>query len=348
MNGELPSTITMDDFEPENVLKRDVFSETSMGHARSNPALKLALRDLTNVPWYGRFLSQALARREARALSAVQGISGTPQLLEANRAGILRIWSDGTPLQLAKPTDPAFYQDARRVLREMRRRGVTHNDLAKPQNWLMSPEGRAELIDFQLASVHKRKGRAFRIKGYEDLRHLAKMKWRYAPHLLTPKEARIVATRSVPSRIWHATGKRLYNFITRRLMNWKDGEGAGLRFEEVQATLAANIGNHSEIRDHALLSYPLTGKGVGLYLFLETDLDTAAAIALLPEPRAELIQTAPALPRDRTGALRQDLLTLIASNRTDELDAALAREPELAHTLKPLIANRLNLTDRLL
>jgi len=348
MNGELPSSIEIDDFEPETVLKRDVFSETIMGHARPQPTLKLALRNLTNVPWYGRFLSQWLARREARALRAVQGIRGTPQLLAANRQGILRVWSDGTPLQLARPSEPTFYHDARRILREMRQRGVTHNDLAKPQNWLMAPDGHAELIDFQLASVHVRKTRAFRIKGYEDLRHLAKMKQRYAPHLLTPTEARIAATRSVPSRIWHATGKRLYNFVTRRLMHWQDGEGAGLRLEETQVALNASLDNHSEISAHALLSYPLTGEGVGLYLFLETALDVAVATALLPEPRPDLVQTAPRLPRTQNGDLRKDLLALIATNRTDELDAALKNEPALADTLRPLIAGRLNLTDRVL
>ena len=348
MNDKLPSSISIEDFEPDTVLKRDVFSETIKGHARSDPKLKLALRNLTNVPWYARPLSQWLARREARALHAVQGITGTPQLLADNRQGILRRWSEGTPLHLARPSQPAFYHDARRILREMRRRGVTHNDLAKPQNWLMAPDGHAELIDFQLASVHRRKSRSFRIKGYEDLRHLAKMKQRYAPHLLSAKEARIAATRSVPSRIWHATGKRLYNFITRRLMNWKDSEGAGMRFEEMRDTLAATLENHAEISAHALLTYPLTGSGIGLYLFVETTLDSETATALLPKPQPDLIQITPALPRDANGTLRLDLLTLIATNRTDELDAALRSEPDLAAVLRPLIAGRLNLTDRLL
>lgn len=348
MTSQPPSGIGIEDFEPETVLKRDVFSETSMGHLRADPTLKLALRSLADVPWYARGLSQWLSRREARALVAVQGIEGTPVLLDADARGLLRIWSEGTPLQLARPTDPAFYRDARRILREMRRRGVTHNDLAKPQNWLMTPEGRASLIDFQLASVHPRKGRAFRLKGYEDLRHLAKMKLYFAPDLLTPTEARIVATRSVPSRIWHATGKRLYNFITRRLMHWSDSEGAGNRLEETRDAVARTLAGRPEIRAHALCPYPLTGGGVGLYLFVETDLPSEAVTALLPQPRPEMVQTAAALPRNPDGSLRDDLLMLIASNRTDELDAAKRRAPDLAPVLSPLVANRLNLTDRVL
>ncbi len=335
-------------FVPETVLKRDIFSETVTGHLAGDPPARAALRNLALVPWYARPLSQWLARREARALAAVQGIPGTPVLVRADSTGILRLWSDGTPLQLAKPSDPAFFSDARRLLREMRRRGVTHNDLAKPQNWLMTPEGRAAVIDFQLAAVHRRRGWLFRLQGYEDLRHLLKMKRAFAPQLLTAKELRVVDTRSAPSRLWRATGKRLYNFITRRLMNWSDSEGAGKRLEEGNAAISRVLGNVEAIRGYALYAYPLSGKGVGLYLFVETDLALSAVTALLPEPAPELVQAVARLPREAGGAVRDDLLTLVATNRTDELEAALAREPKIAETMRPIIAGRLNLTDRLL
>src|SRR5690606_10543473 len=127
------------------------------------------------------------------------------QLLRVDTTGLLRSWSAGTPLQLAKPADAAWYRDARRLLREMRRRGVTHNDIAKPQNWLMTPDGRAAVIDFQLASVHRRQGKLFRIMAREDLRHLLKQKRAYAPTLLTPSETRMLAQKALPSRIWMAT-----------------------------------------------------------------------------------------------------------------------------------------------
>lgn len=336
------------DFVPETVLKRDVFSETVAGHLAGDGAQKAALRDLTKVPWYARPLSQWLARRETRGLRAVQGIEGTPVLVRADRTGILRLWSHGTPLQLARPADPAFYRDARRLLREMRRRGVTHNDLYKPQNWLMTPEGRAAVIDFQLASVQRRQGRLFRIKGYEDLRHLLQLKRTYAPEQLTATERRICAHRSLPSRIWRATGKRMYNFVTRRLMNWSDSEGSGQRLQTDRAVIAKALDGDPAVRAHALYPFPRTGKGVGLYLFAETDLSSEALAQRLPDPRPELIQPVAALPRRADGALRDDLLTLIATNRTDEIAAALVSEPDLSDTLNPIVAARLNLTDRLL
>ena len=64
-------------------------------------------------------------------------------LHSVDRDGLYRSWTEGTPLHLARPADPAWYRDAHRLLREFRRRGITHNDLAKPQNWLMTPDGRA-------------------------------------------------------------------------------------------------------------------------------------------------------------------------------------------------------------
>ena len=221
-------------FVPETVLKRDIFSETIRGHLVEDPSRRVVLRKLDGVPWYARPVAWVLARKEIRGLRAVQGVEGTPDLLRVDRVGLLRGWSEGTPLQLARPGDPAFYRDAKRLLRQMRRRGVTHNDIAKPQNWLMTPEGRAAVIDFQLASVHRRQGVLFRTMAREDLRHLLKQKRAYAPELLTATERRMLARKSLPSRLWMATAKPVYNFVTRRLMNWSDGEGTDDRIARAE------------------------------------------------------------------------------------------------------------------
>lgn len=326
-------------FVPLTVLKRDVFSETAQGHAPGDPATKLAMRRLDRLPLATRWLARILARREARALAAVAGIAGTPQLIRADRRGLLRHWSEGQPLHLAKPQDPAFYRDARRLLRQMRRRGVTHNDLAKPQNWLQDPGGGAAVIDFQLARVHRRKGRWFRIAGYEDLRHLAKMKRRFAPHLLTPTEARLAARRSLPSRLWRATGKRAYVLVTRRLLNWRDAEGGENRVAEAGPALRARLLAHPAITDVAFASFPRPGRGVGLYAFAVTDLPPGSLRALIPAKDLDLIQPVQALAP-------QEVLDLIAMNRMDELTAYLTARPELAQRATEIAKGRRNLTDR--
>ena len=43
-----------------------------------------------------------------------------------------------------------------------------------------------------------------------------------------------------------------------------------------------------------------------------------------------------------------DALSLIAANRLDELAELTAADPALAETIAPIVAHRLNLTDRVL
>lgn len=335
-------------FVPETVHKRDIFSETVSGRLDGVADFPVVLRKLDTVPVWARPLAWVLARKEIRGLRAVQGIAGCPTLVRVDRTGLLRSWTQGTPLHLAKPTDPAWYRDARRLLREMRRAGVTHNDIAKPQNWLMTPEGRAAIIDFQLASVHRRRGPLFRVMAREDLRHLLKQKRAYAPHLLTPSQHRMLARKALPSRVWMATGKKLYNFVTRRLMNWSDGEGTEDRIARDGPPIRAALMAHPQVRDVALATFALPAKGVGLYAFVETDLAPRDLAALLPDPRPDLVQPVADLPRGADGTPREDVLVLVAANRLDELDLLQRQEPGLAPVLKPIVAARLNLTDRVL
>lgn len=331
-------------FIPTTVHKRDEFSETVSGHLEDAPDVKLVLRKLDGVPFWAKPIAGFLARKEIRSLRVVTGIKGTPDLIRVDDEGILRSWSEGMPLNLATPTDPAFYKDAKRILRDMRRRNVTHNDLAKPQNWLQTPDGHASVIDFQLASVHRRPngviaGKLFRIMGYEDLRHLVKQKRRYAPHLLTPTEARMLNRKSLPTRIWMATGKRLYNAITRGLFNWSDGEGTGNRIATDGAQITADLMAHDAITGVTLSPFALPAKGIGIYAFVETALPAEDLRTLIPEDRVELIQPVAKLPRT-------DVAELIAMNRLDELDLLLAQETELRAATAKIVANRLNLTDR--
>jgi len=335
-------------FVAETVHKRDIFSETISGHLEGVEDFPVVLRKLDGVPAYARPIAWYLARKEIRGLRAVRGIKGTPVLIRADKTGLLRSWTRGTPLQLAKPSDAAWYRDARRLLREMRRAGVTHNDIAKPQNWLMTPDGRAAVIDFQLATVHRRRGRLFRTMAREDLRHLLKQKRAYAPDLLTPSEHAMLAQKALPARIWMATGKRLYNFITRRLMNWSDGEGTEDRTLRDGPALRAALMANPRVTDLALCTYALPAKGVGLYVFVETDLTESELLAMVPSPRPELIQPVASLPRHSDGSARLDALSLIATNRLDELALLQANDAPLAKALAPIITDRLNLTDRVL
>src|SRR5262245_62094480 len=258
----------MAEFIPETVLKRDLFSETRKGRyaGRSEPVIR---RVVTAAPFWSRPVGWVLARREIAAMRAVDGVVGVPKLHSVDRDGLYRSWSEGTPLHLGRPADPAWYADAHRLLRDFRRRGVTHNDLAKPQNWLMTPDGRAAVIDFQLASRHRREGWLFRLMAYEDFRHLLKQKRAFAPELLSPTGRRVLARRSLPSRIWMASGKKLYNFVTRGFLRWSDGEGTHDRIDREGPGIIARLSSLAGVSEVALAPFPLPSKGVGIYAFVE-------------------------------------------------------------------------------
>ncbi len=343
----------MAEFVSDTVFKRDVFSETRSGYFADRPDRRIARRIVSASPLWSRPLAWILAKREIRALRAVAGIPGAPEIVKVDADGLFRTWTEGTPLHLARPDSSVWYRDARRLLRDLRGRGITHNDLAKPQNWLMLPDGNAAVIDFQLASCHRSKGRLYRLMAYEDLRHLIKQKRAFAPELMTATERRILARRSLPSRLWMATGKKLYNLVTRGLFSWSDGEGTGDRLDHEGPAILAALEKEPDCREVALTLYPLPRKGVGIYAFVETDRTDIDADRLNAAVHAEdrnahidLAQPVAALPRRKDGSVRDDILRLVAMNQITELDAVLQREPDLAAVMRPIVDGRLNWTDR--
>lgn len=176
-----------------------------------------------------RWLARRAARREARALAALDGIGGVPRLLRFDGPTLERSLIDGAPMQEARPVDPRFYRAAHRLLKAIRARGVVHNDLAKEANWIVAADGTPAVVDFQLAWVSRRRGRLFRLLSREGLRHLLKHKRTYCPEALTPTERRLLARRGWIGRWWHRTGKRVYILVARRILHWEDNEARGRR-----------------------------------------------------------------------------------------------------------------------
>ena len=152
-----------------------------------------------------------------------------PRLIAHHRDGLQRTYIGGAPLQDARPRDPEFFRLAFRRLCSLHRAGIVHNDLAKEPNILVTDTRQPAFIDFQLAFYSKHRGRIFRALAYDDIRHLLKHKRTYCPDALTVREKRILATPSLPARLWMRTGKPIYLFITRRLLGWADREGAADR-----------------------------------------------------------------------------------------------------------------------
>jgi RIO-like serine/threonine protein kinase len=211
--------------DPDFLLKSDTFGTiTRIGGT--------VVRDAGRARPWARALARHLMRREHRALCRLAlgtGIDGVPRVLDAAPTELTRSWIEATPMQLAKPREAAYFRAAMRLVRRLHAANVIHNDLAKETNWLVTPDGRPALVDFQLAMTLSNRGALARALGHDDIRHLLKHKRSYLPERLTARERRILATPSLLSRVWMASGKQVYLFVTRRILRWRDREGAGDR-----------------------------------------------------------------------------------------------------------------------
>ena len=340
-------------FRSRVVLKQDVFSTVERGtFLTPGGEIEAVLRRIDLVPWWSRRIARHFLKREARGLAIAGSIGIAPPLLYLGRKVLVRGWIDGLPLQLAKPeADLNFFRSARRALRAIHREGLTHNDLAKEQNWLRTPTGYASLTDFQLATHFARRGPLFRMAAYEDLRHMLKHKRRYAPSFLTATENRILARKTLPTRIWMATGKKVYYWITRGLLNFTDREGSGPRFVNDAPRLTARLRQHDGVRDAIIVAFPDRRTGTGLYAFVEADRlaesDLLKFLADDPQRVAapERLQVVERLPRNGGGDIRADILQLVAMNQIDLIDPLLASESE-KEVVAHIVAGRQNLRDR--
>ena len=77
----------------------------------------------------------------------------------------------------------------------------------------------------------------------------------------------------------------------------------------------------------SLLTYALPSKGVGLYLFAETEASEEDLRETLKHQNVDQIQVCKTLPRDETGAVRKDVLHCVAQNQISELDSILRLSP---------------------
>jgi RIO-like serine/threonine protein kinase len=211
--------------EIRETLKSDVFGTiTRVGN--------VVVRDTGPARPWARALARYLMLREHRALKRLTcstSLDGVPRVISYGGSTLVRGWIEGQPMHVARPRDPDYFREALRLVRRLHAADVLHNDLAKETNWLVTAGGKPALVDFQLASTLNRRGALARSLGHDDLRHLLKHKRTYVPERLTAREKRILARPSLVSRLWMASGKQVYLLVTRKLLRWRDREGAGDR-----------------------------------------------------------------------------------------------------------------------
>lgn len=346
-------------FRVDTVLKRDVFSTVERGTftGRDGQEHAAVRRRWNEVSLWFVPLAGRLAAFEATALAKVTRTGVTTPLLAVGDRFLVRGWVEGVPLHIARPHgDRHFFHSARRALRTLHRAGYVHNDLAKQQNWLRGADGEAWLMDFQLALPLSRRSKLGRVLAYEDLRHLLKHKRTYCPSDLTAREKKMLAKKSIITRIWMATGKKVYRFVTRRLMSYSDTEGRGPRVTQVGPRIAAAIASDPAVADVHMADFQTLGGKVGLYAFVEPKADSpdlsveklrAHLAQVLPDrPHLDHVQIVPHLPRGDDGKVRDDLLLLVARNQI-EMVPQLAGSDQLRALMADIARARLNLADRI-
>jgi len=338
-------------FRTHVVLKRDVFSTVERGFfTDGGREIESVLRRIDLVPWWTFGIARHFLHREARALSVAGALDIAPALIYEGRRTLVRSWIEALPLHIARPIgDLNYFRSAKKALRALHRHKVTHNDLAKEQNWLRTPDGRCMLTDFQLATRFARRHGLFRLAAYEDLRHLLKHKRRYAPESLTASEKRILARKSLPTRIWMTTGKRVYYWVTRGILNFTDREGGGPRLVNDAPVLASRLIQHPSVRDVAIVAFPDRRTGTGLYAFVESEnpdesvfTDHLSGLSAKPPERLQIVA---ALPRAHDGAVRTDILQLVAMNQIDLIGPLITNDAE-KELVARIVAGRQNLRDR--
>ncbi|MDF1729309.1 MAG: phosphotransferase [Sulfitobacter sp.] len=200
------------------------------------------------------WLARRLMARERRALLRLHGVPGLPNLVDGassqaaeltalqtpgrpavrERDLLIRSATQGAALHQATQLPCNCFDRLEQLVQSIHDRGICHNDLHKEQNVMVDVNGFPGLIDFQLGSVHAQDSRAFRTRCHEDLRHVQKHRRRYLRDGRGP--GGVHSTQAIDSgagaglgrrplsKVWRATGKPLYHFLTRKVLKRWDGE----------------------------------------------------------------------------------------------------------------------------
>lgn len=211
------------DLKVIRVLKEDIFGSIALVEIEGEGRTAIC-RHYAGANPLVRFLSYYLARREAAALRRLSPIAGEriPELIHFGNGICVRGYIEGEPLRKAMVADEGYYGSALDILGKMHALGVVHNDLEKPENWLVTKDGAAAIIDFQLAFYSKRRGMLFRLAAREDIRHAVKNKKRYCASELSEEEKGILENKSLVARLVVKYWKPVYNYITREVLNYSD------------------------------------------------------------------------------------------------------------------------------
>lgn len=158
---------------------------------------RAAAKDYARAPrFFRRFVAPFLLNREERALRFLHDVPGVPRVLaRIDRQCLVMELVEGTPMDRFKIGElaPEVFLRVQNVIDRIHARGVSHCDLKRRGNLILTPDGEIYLIDFAAAIVGRRPLRFFvnwlqRQMADIDDKCVPRLKKFVAPELLTPED----------------------------------------------------------------------------------------------------------------------------------------------------------------
>jgi len=175
------------------------------------------------MAWYGRLLR----RHEEGIYAALGGVAGVPRWVgRVGETGFAIEYVDAVPLDHLDAPPSGFFDRLLDLVGKIHARGVAYCDANKRSNILVAADGRAFLVDYQIAFRRRDElpwplrpllAAAVRYMQRKDLYHFYKHKRRLAPADLSPAEAALSRRRG----LLHTLHRKLtdpYRALRRRFL----------------------------------------------------------------------------------------------------------------------------------
>ena len=211
------------DIEIISILKEDIFGSIVHGRVNGQEVICRNYSEARN--FVAGFIARILAKNESNILSKSASIdkNKVPVILFSGKGFHCRSYIPGKALSSNPQNASSYYDKARELVNELHHNGIIHNDLEKPQNWIVNEQGDPAIVDFQLSLFfNNRSNKLFSIGKQEDIRHLYKNKKRYCCEGMTVEELENADKKHLLSILVMRYIKPIYNFVTRKIMNYSD------------------------------------------------------------------------------------------------------------------------------
>jgi predicted Ser/Thr protein kinase len=211
---ELPAEISFNGggYSFVSELKHDFFSATGLyqlhngdGCGPEKVVLKVSRQqNVLGLPM--AWLGEGICERETANLKRLGDLGQVPRFLgRYGRCGMVYKYIEGESLDHESQLSDEFFEQLRRLLKELHRRNVIYVDMNKHDNVIVGADGKPYLIDFQI-SVHlprrilisrRLSERLFNTLKRADIYHLYKLKRKIQPQYLTDEERKISRQKTV-------------------------------------------------------------------------------------------------------------------------------------------------------